>query len=115
MIYRNKGGYIIRYEIGTCPNIEIVIDVFGTAQFFIRLYHVKEEDKQILNKEMRRPCHLGILKAGCFAYSSPVVFISRKLTKDKRYVSDFRDTNTRIVKTNLTFPLVRDVMHCSYC
>ena len=42
-----------------------------------------EEDKQILDKEMKRMCHLGILKEGYLAYCSPVMLISRKLTEDK--------------------------------
>ena len=33
---------------------------------------------------------MGILKEGFSAYSSPVMLISRKLTKDKRVVTDFR-------------------------
>ena len=33
---------------------------------------------------------------------------SRKLTKDKRVVTDFRHLNVRIVKNNLAYPLVRD-------
>ena len=32
------------------------------------------------------------------AYSSPVMLISRKLTKDKRVVTDFRHLNVRIAK-----------------
>ena len=62
-------------------------------------YHVKEKDKQILNKEMKRLCHLGVLKEGFSAYSSPVMLI-RKLIKDKRCVSDLRCVNTRISKMN---------------
>ena len=50
----------------------------------------------------------GIIKEGFSAYSSPVMFISRKLTKDKRVVTDFRHLNVRIVKNNLAYPLVRD-------
>ena len=42
------------------------------------------------------------------AYSSPVVLISRKLTRDKRAVTDFRHLNVRIAKNNLAYPLVRD-------
>ena len=38
----------------------------------------------------------------------PVMLISRKLTKDKRVVTDFRHLNVRIAKNNLTYPLVRD-------
>ena len=49
---------------------------------------------------------MGILKEGFSAYSSPVMLISRKLTKDKRVVTDFRHLNVRIVKNNLAYPLV---------
>ena len=51
---------------------------------------------------------MWILKEGFSAYSSPVMLISRKLTKDKRVVTDFRHLNVRIAKNNLAYPLVRD-------
>ena len=35
------------------------------------------------------------------------MLISRKLTKDKRVVTDFRHLNVRIAKNNLAYPLVR--------
>ena len=60
---------------------------------FIRPYHEQEEDKQILDTEMKRLCHLGTLKEGFSAHPSPVMFISRKLTKDKRHLSDFSHMN----------------------
>ena len=52
---------------------------------------------------------MGILKEGLSAYSSPVMLISRKLTKDKRVVTDFRYLNGRIARNNLAYPLVRDM------
>ena len=64
--------------------------------FFIRPHHVKEEDKRILDKEMKRLCYLGILKEGFSAYSGPVMLIIRKVTQDKRVVTDFRHLSTRI-------------------
>ena len=51
---------------------------------------------------------MGILKEGFSAYSSPVMLISRKLTKDKRVITDFRHLKVRIAKNNLAYPLVRD-------
>ena len=72
MIYEYKDAFSLRDEIGTYPNIEIDIDVMDRMPFFIRPYHVKEEDKSILDKEMKRLCYLGILKEGFSAYSSPV-------------------------------------------
>ena len=64
MIYKYKDAFSLRDEIGTCPNIEIDIDITDKTSFFIRPYHVKEEDKKILDKEMKRLCYLGILKEG---------------------------------------------------
>ena len=69
---------------------------------------MREEDKAIIDKEMKRLCYMGILKEGFLAYSSLVMLISRKLTKDKRVMTDFRHLNVRIAKNNLAHPLVRD-------
>ena len=108
MLYKYKEASSLRDEIGTCPNIEVEIEVTDKSPFFIRPYHVREEDKATIDKEMKRLCYMGILKEGFSAYSSPVMLISRKLTKDKRVVTDFRHLNVRIVKNNLAYPLVRD-------
>ena len=43
---------------------------------FIRPYHVKEEDKALINKEMKRLCYLGILIEGFSPYSSPVMLLA---------------------------------------
>ena len=108
MLYKYKDVFSLRDEIGTCPNIEVNIEVTDNTPFFIRPYHVKEEDRAVLDKEMRRLCYLGILKEGFSAYSSPVMLISRKMTSDKRVVTDFRHLNMRIAKNNLAYPLLRD-------
>ena len=83
MLYKYKEAFSLRDEIGTCPNIEVELEVMDKSPFFIRLYHVREEDKVVIDKEMKRLCYMGILKEGFLAYSSPVMLISRKLTKDK--------------------------------
>ena len=108
MLFKYKEAFSLRDEIGTCPNIEVEIEVTDKSPFFIRPYHMREEDKAIIDKEMKRLCYISILKEGFLAYSSPVMLISRKLTKDKRVVTDFRHMNVRIAKTNLAYLLVRD-------
>ena len=112
MLYEYKEVFSLRDEIGMCPNIEINIEVTDNSPFFIRPHHVKEEDRVVLDKEMRRLCYLGILKEGFSAYSSPEMFISQKMTSDKRVVTDFRHLNMRIAKNNLAYPLLRDTLHC---
>ena len=108
MLYKYKEAFSLRDEIGTCPNIEVEIEVTDKSPCFIRPYHMREEDKVVIDKEMKRLCYMGILKEGFSAYSSPVMLISRKLTKDKRVVTDFRHLNVRIARNNLAYPLVRD-------
>ena len=92
-------------EIGTCPNIEVEINVTDNSPIFIRPYHIREEDKAFIDKEMKQLCYMGILKEGSSVYSSPIMLISRKLTKDKRVVTDFRYLNVRIAKNNLGISL----------
>ena len=62
MIYKCREAFSLRDEIGTCPNIEVEIDVKDRSPFFIRPYHVKVEDKALIDKEMRHLCYLGIFK-----------------------------------------------------
>ena len=108
LLYQYKDAFSLRDEIGLCPNIEIEIDVTDKSPFFIRPFHANEDDKMILDKEMKQLCYLGILKEGFSAYSSPVMLISRKMTKDKRVVTDFRHLNMWIAKNNLAYPLLKD-------
>ena len=108
MLFKYKEAFNLRDEIGTCPKIEVEIEVTGKSPFFIRPYHMREEDKAIIDREMKRLCYMGILKEGILAYSSPVMLISRKLIKVKRVATCFRHLNVRIAKNNLAYPLVRD-------
>ena len=108
MLYKYKEMYSLRDEIGMCPNIEVQIDVTDKLPFSNRPYHVKEEDKNFIDKEMKRLCYSGILKEGFSAYSSPVMVISRKVMKDKRVAADVRHLNIRIAKDNLAYPLLKD-------
>ena len=99
MLYKYREAFSVRDKIGTCPNIEVEIEVTDKAPFFIRLYHVREENKVFIDKEMKWLCHMSIRKEGFSAYSSLVMLISRKLTKHKRVVTDFRYLNVRMAKT----------------
>ena len=51
LLYEYKEAFSWRDEIGTCPNIEVEIDITDKTPFFIGPFHTKEEDKAILDKE----------------------------------------------------------------
>ena len=53
LLYKYKDVFSLRDEIGLCPNIEIEIDVTDKSPSFIRPFHANEEDKVILDKEMK--------------------------------------------------------------
>ena len=47
-MYKYQEAFSLRDEIGTCPNIEVEINVMDKSPFFIRPYYVKEEDKTLM-------------------------------------------------------------------
>ena len=63
-----------------------------------------------MDKQIERLVSLGILSKNSRSHTSPVMLITRKLTKDKRPVVDFRLLNTRILRRNTSIPLMSDVL-----
>ena len=53
LLYKYKDAFSLRDKIGLCPNIETEINVTDKSPFFIRLFLANEEDKVILDKEMK--------------------------------------------------------------
>ena len=53
MLCRYKEAFSLRDEIGTCPIIEVEIEVTDKSPSFIRPYHIREEDKTFIDKEMK--------------------------------------------------------------
>ena len=53
LLYKYKNAFSLRDKTGLCPNTEIDIDVTDRSPFFIRPFNANEEDKVILDKEMR--------------------------------------------------------------
>ena len=56
MLYEYKDIFSLRDEIGTCPNIEVNIEVMDKLPFFIQPYHVKEVDRAVLDKGNENSC-----------------------------------------------------------
>ena len=110
LLLKYKKAFSLRDEIGNCPHMEVELELTDTTPFFIRPFPIKESDKDIVDKEMRKGCLLGILKKGMSSYSSPIMLIPRKLTGIPRIVTDFRHLNTRLVTLQPSIPLVRDAI-----
>ena len=100
--------FSLRDEIGTCPFIEVHLKLKDETPFFVRPYPMREEQKKVIQKEMDRLKHLGIIHKGLTGYSSPVVLVKQKNQNLYRVCSDFCILNEKLVKINHAFPLVRD-------
>ena len=110
VLLKYKKAFSLRDEIGLCPNIEIELELNDDTPFFKRPFPIKESEKEVVDKEMRRESLLGILKKGMSSYSSPIMLIPRKLTGIPRIVTDFRHLNSRLVTLQPSIPLVRDAI-----
>ena len=84
--------------------------MIGDSPFFVRPFPISENDKPFMDDQMERLVSLGILSKNSTSHTSPVMLITRKLTKDKRPVVDFRLLNTRKLRRNTSIPLMSDVL-----
>ena len=100
--------FSLRDEIGTCPFIEVHLKLKDEIPFFVRLYPMREEQKKVIQKEMDRLEHLGIIRKGLTGYSSPVVLEKWKNQNLYQVCNDFCIINEKLVQINHAFPLVRD-------
>ena len=97
LLYKYKKAFSLRDEIGLCKSMEVELELKDESPFFIRPFPIKESDKDIVDKEMRKGYLLGILEKGMSYYSSPIMLIPRKLSGVPRIVTDFRHLNSRLV------------------
>ena len=81
--------FSLRDEIGTCPFIEVHLKLKDETPFFVCPYPMREEQKKVIQKEMDRLQHLGIIQKGLIGYSSPVVLVKRKNQNLYQVCSDF--------------------------
>ena len=70
---------------------KIRIKLQGT--YLHKTFSKQEEEKIILDKEIRKGCLLGILRKGLNSYSSPIMSIPRKVTGIPYIITDVRHLN----------------------
>ena len=78
-----------RDEIELYPNMEVKLKFSDKIPLYIRLFPVKEVNKIIVDKEMRKGCLLGVLRKGLSSYSSSTMFIHRKIPGIPCIVTNF--------------------------
>ena len=87
--------FSLRDEIGTCPFIEVHLKLKDKTPFFVRPYPMREEQKKVIQKEMDRLKHLGIIHKGLTSYSSVVVLVKQK----NQIYTEFAATFVNLMKS----------------
>ena len=87
---------------------DCTLDEKGKEEFLAKTDNFHDVQKKVIQKEMDRLKHLGIIQKGLTSYSSLVVLVKRKNQNLYRVCSNFRISNEKLLKINHAFPLVRD-------
>ena len=109
LLFKYKDALSLHSEVGS-TNLTIHLDLTDDTPFYIRPFTVSSAEKPIIDRELQKLVQMGVLQEDHSAYSSPVMLIKKKGTTDLRLVTDFRHLNSRIVKRNLPFPLIREAI-----
>ena len=104
ILLKYREAFPLRDETGLCPNMEVKLELKNKTLFYIRPFPIKEEEKIIVDREMRKGCLLGILRKGLSSYSSPIMLIPRKMSGIPCIITDFRHLYSKTCKTELYFP-----------
>ena len=115
--------FTLRDEIGACPFIEVHLKLKDETPFFVRPYSMREEQKKVIQREMDRLKHLGIICKGLTSYSSLVVLVKWKNQNLYRVCSDFHILNEKLAMTirqkffiyNLINKVKRYIEACHTC
>ena len=70
--------FSLRDKIGKCQFIKVHLKLKDETPFFVRPYPMWEEQKKVIQKEIDRLKHLGIIQKELTGYSSLVVLVKQK-------------------------------------
>ena len=78
MLLTQRQVFSIRDEIGLCPYFQVHLQVKKKPHVFVRPYRVTEDQKVVMDREMSRLCHLGVIEKGHASFSSPCCIGEKK-------------------------------------
>ncbi len=94
-LLQHRTVFSLYTEIGDCPNIKVDFDLTDQIPFYIRPFTVLNNEKVVIDKELRHLELLGVLAKGSSDYTCPVMLVNRNGPNNrKRVVSDMRFLNS---------------------
>ena len=75
-----------------------------------KIYPLTREERGLLEKFLAKELELGRIKEGPSPYTSPVYFINKKDSEEKRIIMDYREVNKWTVHDNNPLPNIREAL-----
>ena len=75
-----------------------------------KVYPLTREERGLLEKFLAKELKLGRIKKGPLPYTSPIYFINKKDSEEKRIIMDYREVNKWMVRDNNPLPNIREVL-----
>ena len=94
-----------REEDMTIPLKEGSLDVINC-----KVYSLTHEERGLLERFLAKELELGRIKEGPLPYTSPVYFINKKYSEEKRIIMDYREVNKWTVRDNNPLPNIREAL-----
>ena len=69
ILLKYREAFSFRDETGLCPTMEVKLELNDKTPFYIRPFPIKEEERFIVNREMRKDSLLGIFRKGLSSHS----------------------------------------------
>ena len=75
-----------------------------------KVYLLTREEQSLLEKFLAKELELGRIKEGLSSYMSPVYFINKKDSEEKRIIMNYREVNKWTVRDNNPLPNIREAL-----
>ena len=75
-----------------------------------KIYLLTHKERGLLEKFLANELELGRIKEGPSPYTSPVYFINKNDSEEKRIIMDYREVNKWTVRNNNPLPNIREAL-----
>ena len=110
LILNNKEAFSLHGETGNADyTVKLRIKPDARPKY-VRPYVASEDDKKVIDREIRKLELMKILVPGTAQHVSPLLLVNKKDTPAKRICSDLRQLNSYILPNPWPYTLIRDTL-----
>lgn len=110
ILMTNKEAFSLHGETGNADHTVKLRIKEGAKPKYIRPYVASEEDKKVIDKEIRKLELMNIITPGAAQHVSPLLLVDKKEANAKRVCVDLRYANKQILPNPWPYPLIRDTL-----